>query len=206
MLRLFRAELGRPGVSPFDQRRMLDDLEELVVCESFSADHEAVARSAKVVAEQGARRLGAAPETIVIDGVTHLRWRFGTPRGAAPRASRHGLADRLAGHHPWSVVDGIARGPGVFDMKAGLVQTFHALAALPSLDGVCVLVTGDEEVGSPTSRTLIEDGGARLRRRFRAGGGADGGALKTARKGISRLRVVVHGKAAHAGLEPERRA
>ncbi|OUC75777.1 glutamate carboxypeptidase, partial [Streptosporangium minutum] len=61
-------------------RLMLEDLEELVSCESFSADHEAVARSARVVADQGFRRLGARPETIVIDGVTHLRWTFGTPR------------------------------------------------------------------------------------------------------------------------------
>jgi glutamate carboxypeptidase len=88
---------------------MLADLEELVVCESFSADHAAVARSAEVVGVLGARLLGAVPETIVIDGVTHLRWTFGTPRVL------------LVGHHdtvwpvgslethPWSVADGIAR-------------------------------------------------------------------------------------------------
>nr|BFE78805.1 hypothetical protein GCM10020093_014060 [Planobispora longispora] len=58
---------------------MLGDLEELVVCESFSADLDAVARSAGVVAAQGTRLLGVPPETIVIDGVTHLRWTFGTP-------------------------------------------------------------------------------------------------------------------------------
>ena len=164
---------------------MLEDLEELVVCESFSADHGAVARSAKVVADQGTRLLGARPETIVIDGVTHLRWSFGTPRVL------------LLGHHdtvwpigtlatiPWSLVDGIARGPGVFDMKAGLVQTFHALAALPSLDGVCVLVTGDEEVGSPSSRTLIEETARECAAAFVLEAGADGGALKIARKGTS---------------------
>lgn len=59
---------------------MLTDLEELVLCESFSADHAAVARSAQVVGALGARLLGAVPETIVVDGVTHLRWTFGTPR------------------------------------------------------------------------------------------------------------------------------
>jgi glutamate carboxypeptidase len=185
---------------------ILEDLEELVVCESFSADHEAVARSAKVVADQGARLLGARPETIVIDGVTHLRWSFGTPRAL------------LVGHHdtvwpigtlariPWSLVDGIARGPGVFDMKAGLVQTFHALAALPSLDGVCVLVTGDEEVGSPSSRTLIEETARECAAAFVLEAGADDGALKTARKGTSNYEVTVYGKAAHAGTEPEKGA
>ncbi|WP_371783630.1 M20/M25/M40 family metallo-hydrolase [Streptosporangium subroseum] len=185
---------------------MLEDLEELVVCESFSADHEAVARSAKVVADQGARLLGARPETIVIDGVTHLRWSFGAPRAL------------LVGHHdtvwpigtltriPWSLVDGIARGPGVFDMKAGLVQTFHALAALPSLDGVCVLVTGDEEVGSPSSRTLIEETARKCAAAFVLEAGADGGALKTSRKGISIYELAVHGRASHAGLDPEKGA
>jgi glutamate carboxypeptidase len=184
---------------------MLADLEELVVCESFSADHEALARSAEVVGALGARVLGAEPETIVLDGVTHLRWTFGTPRVL------------LVGHHdtvwpvgsletcPWSVADGIARGPGVLDMKAGLVQMFHALAALPSPDGVCVLVSGDEEVGSPTSRELIEATARDCAAALVMEAAADEqGALKTARMGTSRYEVVVHGKAAHAGLEPEK--
>ncbi|GIH48366.1 glutamate carboxypeptidase [Microbispora rosea] len=181
---------------------MLADLEELVCCESFSADHEAVARSAAVVAGQGRRLLGMPPETIVIDGVTHLRWSFGEPRVL------------LLGHHdtvwpigslrtrPWSVSDGIARGPGVFDMKAGLVQLFHALATLPSPDGVCVLVTGDEEVGSPSSRALVEESARGCAAAFVLEASAEGGALKTARKGISAYEVVVHGRAAHAGLDP----
>jgi glutamate carboxypeptidase len=185
---------------------MLEDLEELVACESFSADHEAVARSARVVADQGFRRLGARPETIVIGGVTHLRWTFGTPRVL------------LVGHHdtvwplgtlaerPWSVAGGIARGPGVFDMKAGLVQAFHALAALPSPDGVCVLITGDEEVGSPSSRALIEESARGRAAAFVLEASADGGALKTARKGTSVYELVVRGTAAHAGLEPEKGA
>ncbi|WP_264762347.1 M20/M25/M40 family metallo-hydrolase [Frankia tisae] len=183
---------------------MLADLEELVVCESFSADHAALARSAEVVGALGARLLGRAPETIVLDGVTHLRWTFGTPQVL------------LVGHHdtvwpvgslethPWSVVDGIARGPGVLDMKAGLVQMFHALACLPSPDGVCVLINGDEEVGSPTSRELIEQSVRGCAAAFVLEAAAnEQGALKTARKGTSRYEVVVYGKAAHAGLEPE---
>ncbi len=184
---------------------MLADLEELVACESFSADHAALARSAEVVGALGARLLGRAPETIVIDGVPHLRWTFGTPRVL------------LVGHHdtvwpvgslqthPWSLVDGIARGPGVLDMKAGLVQMFHALACLPSPDGVCVLINGDEEAGSPTSRELIEQSARGCAAAFVVEAAAnEQGALKTARKGTSRYEVVVSGKAAHAGLEPEK--
>jgi glutamate carboxypeptidase len=185
---------------------MLEDLGELVVSESFSADHEAVARSAKVVADQGFRRLGARPETIVVDGVTHLRWTFGTPRvlilGHHDTVWPIGTLEKL----PWSFVDGIARGPGVYDMKAGLVQAFHALAALPSLEGVCMLVTGDEEVGSPSSRALIEEAARECAATFVLEASGDGGALKTARKSTSNYEITVYGKAAHAGLEPEKGA
>ncbi|MCX4652594.1 M20 family metallopeptidase [Streptomyces microflavus] len=184
---------------------MLADLEALVRCESYSADHAALARSAEAVGALGTRLLGTAPESIVIDGVTHLRWAFGTPRVL------------LVGHHdtvwptgslearPWSVTAGIARGPGVLDMKAGLVQMFHALASLRTLDGVCVLVNGDEEIGSPTSRELIEEAARGSVAAFvlEASGDRDG-ALKTARKGSSRYEVTVHGRAAHAGLDPEK--
>ncbi|WP_030775540.1 M20 family metallopeptidase [Streptomyces sp. NRRL S-920] len=183
---------------------MLADLEELVVCESFSSDLAAVARSADVVAAQGARHLGVPPERIVVDGVTHLRWTFGTPRVLL--LGHHDTVWPMGSlaTHPWSVTDGIARGPGVFDMKAGLVQMFHALASLPSLEGICVLVTGDEEVGSDTSRALIEESARQCAATFVLEASADGGALKTARKGTSAYELVVHGKAAHSGLEPEK--
>ncbi|MEV2251747.1 M20 family metallopeptidase [Streptomyces sp. NPDC050147] len=183
---------------------MLADLQELVVCESFSSDLDAVAHSADVVAAQGTRHLGVPPERIVVDGVTHLRWMFGTPRvlllGHHDTVWPMGSLDT----HPWSVADGIARGPGIFDMKAGLVQMFHALASLPSLEGVCVLVTGDEEVGSDTSRPLIEEVARQCAATFVLEASADGGALKTARKGTSAYELVVHGKAAHSGLEPDK--
>ncbi|MEV0593618.1 M20 family metallopeptidase [Nonomuraea cavernae] len=185
---------------------MIADLEELVSCESFSSDLEAVARSAKVVAGMGARHLGAQPEFIVIDGVTHLRWTFGTPRVLL--LGHHDTVWPIGSllTHPWSVRDGVARGPGVFDMKAGLVQTFHALAGLGSLDGVSVLITGDEEVGSPTSAGLIQEAARGAAAAFVMEASADGGALKTARKGTSLYTLHVYGKAAHAGLEPERGA
>ncbi|MBB6547921.1 M20 family metallopeptidase [Nonomuraea rubra] len=186
--------------------RMVEDLEELVLCESFSSDLEAVARSAKVVAAMGARHLGTAPEFLEIDGVTHLRWSFGTPRVLL--LGHHDTVWPIGtlATHPWSVVDGVARGPGVFDMKAGLVQTFHALAGLDSLDGVTLLITGDEEIGSLTSSALIQETARGLAAAFVMEASADGGALKTARKGTSNYTVNVHGKAAHAGLEPEKGA
>ncbi|MFH9424027.1 M20 family metallopeptidase [Streptomyces sp. NPDC017529] len=183
---------------------MLADLEELVTCESYSADYEAVARSAQAVAAQGRRLLGALPRTLTAEGVTHVQWTFGTPRIL------------LLGHHdtvwpigslktrPWSVEQGVIRGPGVFDMKAGLVQMFHALASLPSLDGLCILVTGDEETGSATSRSLIEALARRCSATLVLEPSAPGGALKTSRKGVSLYDITVHGRAAHSGLEPEK--
>lgn len=184
---------------------MLADLERLVSCESFSASLPAVARSALVVGALGERALGVAPELIVIEGVTHLRWSFGTPRVLL--MGHHDTVWPMGSlrSHPWSVADGKARGPGVLDMKAGLVQMFHALASLPSPEGICVLVNGDEEVGSVTSRQLIEESARGCAATFVLEASADErGALKTARKGTSRYEVLVHGRAAHAGQEPEK--
>lgn len=183
---------------------VLADIETLVSCESPSDDLDAVARSADVVAALGERLLGAAPERIVIDGRTHLRWRFGDP------------VVLLVGHHdtvwpvgslqrlPFRIDDGVLRGPGCFDMKTGVVMALHAVAALPDRTGVSILITGDEELGSPSSRELIEQEAVGCAAAFVLEAAADGGAVKVARKGVSLYRMHVGGRAAHAGLEPER--
>ena len=181
---------------------LLADVRALVECESPSSDLDAVARSAEVVAGIGTARLGVEPERIVLDGRTHLRWRAEGP-----------AAVLLLGHHdtvwplgslvamPCTVEDGVLRGPGCFDMKAGLVMAFHAAAGLK---GVTILVTGDEELGSPSSRVLIEDEARRVSAALVLEAAGHGGALKTERKGVSLYDVRVTGRAAHAGLEPER--
>jgi glutamate carboxypeptidase len=186
--------------------RMLADLEELVRCESPSRDLEAVARSADVVARIGTARLGTPPERIVLDGRTHLRWRLGDGPARVLVLGHHDTVWPLGSltTHPWSHVDGVVRGPGCFDMKAGLVLAFTALGELADRDGVTVLVTGDEELGSPSSRALIEDEARGCVAALVLEASADGGALKTARKGVSLYEVAVTGRAAHAGLEPER--
>ncbi|MGA8256263.1 MAG: M20/M25/M40 family metallo-hydrolase, partial [Nocardioides sp.] len=186
-----------------DLDQLVADLGELVVCESPSSDLVAVERSANVVAALGARVLGVAPEVIVVDGCTHLRWRF----GEGDRVLLLGHHDTVwpigsIDEHPWRVEEGRAYGPGCFDMKAGLVQMFHAVAALPDRDGVTLLVTGDEEIGSPTSRALIETESRRAGIALVLEASADNGALKTARKGVGVYEVRVSGRAAHAGLEP----
>ncbi|WP_341939969.1 M20 family metallopeptidase [Microbacterium sp. LWH10-1.2] len=183
---------------------MIADIQHLVRCESPSDDLVAVSRSADAVAALGARLLGADPERIVPDGCTHLRWRFGG--GAKVLLLGHhdtGWPLSTIVTHPADVEDGVLRGPGSFDMKAGLVIAFHALAALDDLDGVTLLITGDEEPGSHTSRSLIEEEAARCAAALVLEAAGPGGALKTERKGVSRYEVHVTGRAAHAGLEPE---
>ncbi|MFF6968810.1 M20/M25/M40 family metallo-hydrolase [Streptomyces anthocyanicus] len=185
---------------------MLDDLEALVRRESPSADLAAVAASAATVAEVGEARLGVRPERIVTDGRTHLRWRLGDGPRRVLLLGHHDTVWPLGSlvRRPFRVAGGLVRGPGCFDMKAGLVMAFHAVAALPDPSGVTLLVTGDEELGSPTSRELVEREATGCAAALVLEAAADGGALKTERKGVSLYEVVARGRAAHAGLEPER--
>lgn len=184
--------------------RILATIESLVTDESPSGDAAAVHSSAANLAELGAQLLGVEPERIAEDECTHLRWRLGD----GPRRVL------LLGHHdtvwpigtlqriPFEVNDGILRGPGCFDMKAGVAMMLHAIAALPNADGVTILITGDEEIGSPSSRELIESEALTHSAVLVLEASADGGAIKTARKGVSQYSVTLHGRASHAGLAP----
>jgi glutamate carboxypeptidase len=189
---------------------MLADLERLVRCESPSADLAAVRRSAELIAEIGTGRLGSAPDRIEIDGCSHLRWRFGRGPNRIIVLAHHDTVWPIGSliTHPWSIEGGVIRGPGTVDMKAGLVQAIHALSVLVEhgspLDGVVLLVTGDEEIGSVTSRWLIEDEARGCEACFVFEGAGPRGSLKTGRKGTSLYRIEITGRAAHAGAEPEK--
>ena len=114
-----------------------------------------------------------------------------------------------ASHRPFTIEDGRALGPGVHDMKAGvlmslyLLQTLRALALQPRYKLVWLL-TSDEEIGSLTSRELIESEGRRSSYCFVPEGSHNGSYLTTARKGVGRFHVEAMGIAAHAGVEPEK--
>ena len=109
---------------------------------------------------------------------------------------------------PVSYKKGKMKGPGVYDMKAGLTQIFYALAAVCSMplslsvDPV-VVINSDEEIGSWESTDIIKRLSRIANRAFilEPPLGLDG-KLKTARKGIGRFTITVKGKAAHAGLDP----
>jgi glutamate carboxypeptidase len=183
---------------------LLDELAALVSCESPSGDPAATTACAQVAAQIGTAMLGRPPEELQAGGRSHLRWRF----GSRCRVLLLGHLDTVwpAGtlaRWPVSRADGRLSGPGVFDMKAGVVQGLYALAALGAPAGTGLLLTTDEELGSPSSRALIERVAGRCSAVLVLEAAA-GGALKVGRKGVSIYRLEVHGRAAHAGLEPER--
>ena len=115
-----------------------------------------------------------------------------------------------AADRPFAVDDnGIATGPGVTDMKSGLLAGLYALAALRETVGlplarVVFVANPDEEIGSPVSTPHIE----------RVAAGADAclvlecarmnGDIVSSRKGNASIRITVHGRASHAGIEPEK--
>lgn len=194
----------------FEKRKqdMIEELGRVVELESPSNDKSAVDELADYLAgrlrqagaevelsEQGRRgnhviaRWGDMDkDTILIIGHMDTVWPIGE------------VAER-----PFTVKEGKAYGPGVFDMKAGLVQVLFALEELDpaqSDNSVIVLFNSDEEIGSPTSRPIIEDLASECQAAFVLEPSVPPeGALKTFRKGVGMFEIEVTGKAAHAGAD-----
>lgn len=187
---------------------MINFLKQLVEIESPSNDKSAVDRVGAVIADE-CRKLGAQvelhPQTNTGD---HIVARF------AGTAVRRGIL--ILSHMdtvfppgtlktmPFYQKEGRIFGPGVLDMKGGIVITLNAISALLSsgrLDTlpVTALFTSDEEIGSHTSRALIESLALDSSVVFVMESGLVDGALKTWRKGVGGFNVSVKGRAAHAG-------
>ena len=190
---------------------ILTDIERVISTETPSSDREAVAAGARDFAALLRERLGAEAELLEIEGTTHLRLRFGTGPARVVLLNHqdtvwpHGTLERI----PFSTDDGILRGPGSFDMLTGAIMSVHATAILrdhlgeAALEGLSILVTGDEEIGSLSSSELIRAEAAEASAVFVMEASA-GGALKLERKGTSNYVLVFSGRASHAGLEPEK--
>jgi len=110
---------------------------------------------------------------------------------------------------PFRIRNGRAYGPGILDMKSGIAIGLAAIRGLQALGAeppcpVRFLLTSDEEVGSRAFRKKIEAEARQAKAVLVLEPAAEGGALKTARKGVGEFEIRVHGRASHAGINPER--
>ena len=185
--------------------QMLEHVKQFVNTESPSNEPELLQTSAEFLAKVMTEVLGKAPEIIASDKGPHVHWKGSDDTKVL-----------IVGHHDtvfqkgtvakrgFSVDGDIARGPGIFDMKAGIIQAIYGLSEIREAFHAEILITSDEEIGSYASRALIEE-------RAKATGNVlvfepsgNGDALKIARKGVGTFRVDIAGRASHAGLEPEK--
>jgi glutamate carboxypeptidase len=208
MRALLRDLQGRP-------QEMVRMLERFVRYESPSYDKAAVDRFGAIVAAEWRKRHALVQVLKQSKAGNHVRAEIGrAQRSAAPgqilvlghldTVYPLGTLEKM----PFRVAAGKAFGPGTFDMKAGLVMALFAVDALrwagvAPRKKLVFLWTSDEEVGSRTSRSVIEKEARRsdavlvLEPSF-----GQRGALKTARKGVGTAEIIVYGRAAHAGIDP----
>lgn len=186
-----------------DDQRSADRLRQLVETESPTGHDAGIRDCLDLIDDWASPAMGTRGQRRIVDGVEHLYWPAREPDGVL-----------LLGHidtvwplgtlDDWAYTehDGRMTGPGVFDMKSGLVAAVDALELLCDTDRVAFLVTADEEQGSKTSRNLVEEAARAVRAVLVIEPSLDG-ALKVARRGGSIYRIAFEGIAAHAGLEPE---
>ena len=191
-----------------DSARTIETIERLVRLESPSTDKPAVDRCGRALLDllrEAGAQVDAVPNATRGD---HVRARFGG----------EGAPVLLLGHFDtvWPVgtieemrlrtEGGRLHGPGTFDMKAGIAIDLAAVSALDATNTphppVRMLWTTDEEIGSATSRALVEREARDALAVLVLEPALPGGALKTARKGCGEFHLTVHGIAAHAGLDP----
>jgi glutamate carboxypeptidase len=188
---------------------LLADLRLLVSAESPSTDKRAVDACGEVLQEIMVRRIGATAEVVPRDEYgDHLVFTVGQ---GSRRTAILGHFDTVwdIGRLPIKVEDGKLYGPGVLDMKAGLVQAIWATKALIDLDllkdrEIRFLCSSDEELGSPSSREWIESEAILCEQVLVVEPATSHThALKTERKGTGRFDIKIRGRAAHAGNNPE---
>jgi glutamate carboxypeptidase len=199
----------------FDHKRqeIMSRLSELVCLESPSRDKPALDTLGAVLANR-LGELGASVEIIPnAQGGDHVLGRFFVTSGLRPAlVLAHfdtvwpaGTLKRMPFHVD---EDGRAFGPGIFDMKASLAVFLAVMDEMMKEKHdwprpIWALFTSDEEIGSPTSRDLIERLALDCEYVLVLEPALADGGLKTSRKGVGRFRLEVEGKAAHAGVAPQ---
>jgi glutamate carboxypeptidase len=199
--------------NPFDSRTMLDGIRRWVEIETPTEAPEQVNRMVTMVAD-GYRDLPATLERVPgRDGrgdhlVARSAWGQDAPGilvlSHLDTVHPLGFIERL----PFRVQGDSAFGPGIYDMKGGAYLAYHAFTQLcaggeRSSLGITHLYVSDEEIGSPTSRALIEAEGHRAKYVLVTEPARDGGKIVTGRKGVARFEVFVTGVPAHAGSRPQ---
>lgn len=177
-------EIESPSTDLDRVERCLDWIEQRLVVDGWTTDREATAGGGSALIAHAARH-ARGPSTLLLAHADTV-WPVGT-------------IDTM----PFRIDDETAYGPGVYDMKAGVVAAIHAVAVAEAAGGcsgpVTLLVNGDEETGSVASRALIEREALRHDRVFVLEPATRGGAIVAARKGAGDFRFELHGRRAHSG-------
>jgi glutamate carboxypeptidase len=198
------------------QGQMIATLETFVRAESPSTEKDIADTCARIIANEWRKRAVTVELLDQKHRGAHIRVGY-----AQNRSAKRGQL-LVLGHYdtvyasgtlakmPYRKRGGRIFGPGIFDMKAGIVQALFALDAIRNSGAqlrknLVFLWTSDEEIGSESSRKLLESEARRSDAVFvlEPSLGA-AGLLKTARKGVGDAEIVVHGRASHAGLAPEK--
>lgn len=193
-----------------DPSRALGLLRTLVETESPSHDKSAVDKVGLLVAEE-CLRLGADVETVnQSEAGNHVLARWGKGPGGILLLHHMDTVFPLGtlADMPFYQKEDKTFGPGVLDMKGGIVVTLSAIRRLREANEmparpVIALFTSDEEIGSDTSRALIEDLARKSALVLVLEPGLADGALKVWRKGVGEYHVKVTGRASHAGVAHE---
>jgi len=194
------------------QDDMVETLRRWVNHDSPTFNKEATDEMGRIIArafEQTGARLETHPQKVYGDHHT-LSWQY---PGATEQILLLGHFDTVwpdgeAKRRPFAVEKGIATGPGSNDMKSGLATALYAMQAIQALNrqpskNIVLVLNSEEEISSPTSRPIIE-AEARKSRYALVLEPAREGNLITWRKGIGRFDMMVTGRAAHSGVEPEK--
>ena len=199
--------------NPFDSKAILDGIRRWVEIETPTEAPDQVNKLATLVAD-GYRDLPATIERVPGQSgygdhlVARSSWGQDAPGilvlSHLDTVHPIGFIERL----PFKIEGDIAFGPGIYDMKGGAYLAYHAFRQICARGersplGITQLYVSDEEIGSSTSRALIEAEGRKARYVLVTEPARDGGKIVTGRKGVARFEIFIKGVPSHAGTRPE---